>query len=329
MEQVLLLFEDKFPCWDEETVALAGEDAASLRELEEAGLLSEAGGGYVLTAAGERKRVELAEASFIPVSRIGVFNAEKALWNNRLYHLMDCRAFTGLFPMGLKEYTVNETLPYAPALSRKELWVREEGKTRYIWPEHKLVKSFLKRFPDWGVASRGKPAPGQAAMEAWLSESGAPRGSVAFNLVLRGRYDFEAYRTQERLPDDIFHIKDSDRFFFLRTSDKTPEEIYDAIGALHLFMLDQRRVYVPGYADNDSMDQENWTMLVLAADTEAELEEVRARYAADGQNLIRPAMPMYIIGTSLERLRLMHEPKANYYDWFGEDTVHIVRADEW
>ena len=273
-------------------------------------------------------RVKLARESFLPVSPIGEFNAEKALWNNRFYHLMDCRAFTGLFPMGLKEYTVDEALTYAPELPRKELWTREGGKTRYIWPEHKLVKSFLKRFPDWGMASRGKPVPGQAALDEWRAESGAKAGTVNFNLVLRGRYDFQAYRELERLPDDIFHIKDADRFFFLRTSDKTPEDIYDAIGKLHLFMLDQRRVYVPGYADDDSMDQENWTILVLAADTEAELEEVRARYSADGQNLIEPAMPMYIIGTSVERLRRMREPKANYYDWFGEDTVHIVRADE-
>ncbi|HIT03322.1 MAG TPA: hypothetical protein IAC22_02360 [Candidatus Caccocola faecipullorum] len=328
MEQELLLFEDKFPCWDEETVALAGGDAASLCELEERGLLAEAGNGYVLTAEGEKKRVELAEESFLPVSPIGEFNAEKALWNNRFYHLMDCRAFTSLFPLGLKEYTVDETLPFAPALSRKELWTREEGKTRYIWPEHKLVKSFLKRFPDWGVATRGKPVPGQAAMDEWLAESGAQAGAVNFNLVLRGRYDFQAYRGLERLPDDIFHLKDADRFFFLRTSDKTPEDIYDAIGRLHLFMLNQRRVYVPGYADVDAMDLENWTMLVLAADTEAELEEVAARYSADGQNLIAPAMPLYIIGTSVERLRRVHEPKAGHYDWFDEDTVHIVRADE-
>lgn len=328
MEQELLLFEDKFPCWDEETVALAGGDAASMRELEEQGLLSEAGSGYVLTAEGEKRRIALARESFIPVSPIGSFNAEKALWNNRLYHLMDCRAFTGVFPMGVKEYTVDETLPYAPALSREELWTRENGKIRYVWPEHRLVKSFLKRFPDWGMAARGKPAPGRAAMNEWLAESGAEAGTVNFNLVLRGRYDFEAYRTQERLPEDIFNIKDADRFFFLRTSDKSPEDIYDAIGKLHLFMLNQRRVYVPGYADDDSMDQENWTMLVLAADTEEELEAVRERYSADGQALIEPAMPMYIIGTSIERLRRMREPKANYYDWFGEDTVYIVRADE-
>lgn len=328
MEQELLLFEEKFPCWDEETVALAGGEAASLRELVDRGLLAEAGRGYVLTAEGEKTRVKLAQESFLPVTHIGEFDAEKALWNNRFYHLMDCRAFTGLFPMGLKEYAIDETLSFSPALAREELWTRERGKTRYIWPEHKLVKSFLKRFPDWGMAARGKPAPGQAAMDRWRAESGARVGTVNFNLVLRGRYDFEAYRQLERLPDDIFHLKDADRFFFLRTSDKTPEDIYDAVGALHLFMLNQRRVYIPGYADDDSMDQENWTILVLAADTEAELEEVSARYAADGQNLIGPAMPMFIIGTSAERLRRMHAPKANYYDWFGEDTVHIVRADE-
>ena len=50
-EQTLLLYEEKFPCWDEETAALAGEDAASLAELAEQGLLAEAGSGYVLTAA--------------------------------------------------------------------------------------------------------------------------------------------------------------------------------------------------------------------------------------------------------------------------------------
>ena len=30
----------------------------------------------------------------------------------------------------------------------------------------------------------------------------------------------------------------------------------------------------------------------------------------------------------VERLRRVHEPKAGHYDWFDEDTVHIVRADE-
>lgn len=33
MDRALLLFEDKFPCWDEETFALVGENVSSLSEL--------------------------------------------------------------------------------------------------------------------------------------------------------------------------------------------------------------------------------------------------------------------------------------------------------
>ena len=61
-EQTLLLYEEKFPCWDEETAALAGEDAASLAELAEQGLLAEAGNGYVLTAR-EKKCASSSRAS--------------------------------------------------------------------------------------------------------------------------------------------------------------------------------------------------------------------------------------------------------------------------
>lgn len=164
-------------------------------------------------------------------------------------------------------------------------------------------------------------------MREWMANRGALAGKVSFNLILRSRYDFDLYRKQDQMREDIFRLKDTDRLFFIRTSDKNPEDIYDAIGRLHLFLLAQRRVYIPGYADIDSQDQENWTMAVLVADTERELEEINSRYTEDGRNLIDPAMPMFIIGTSIERLRRMREPKATVYDWFCEDSVHIVRAD--
>lgn len=324
MEQTLLLFDDMFPCWDEEAVSLIDGDAASLGELEELGLLGAAGNGYVLTEDGEKVRACLAKESFLPVSHIGSFDAEKALWNNRLYLLME-RAFLGQF--GVKEYSVSETLPYVPDMPRQKLWIRENGRTRYLWPEHPLVRSFLKSFPGWGVAMRGRPAPGDSAMREWMANRGALAGKVSFNLILRSRYDFDLYRKQDQMREDIFRLKDTDRLFFIRTSDKNPEDIYDAIGRLHLFLLAQRRVYIPGYADIDSQDQENWTMAVLVADTERELEEINSRYTEDGRNLIDPAMPMFIIGTSIERLRRMRGPKATVYDWFCEDSVHIVRAD--
>ncbi|MDO4560277.1 MAG: hypothetical protein Q4C86_04935 [bacterium] len=324
MENALLLFEDKYPCWDEETFTLVGEDPAALSRLADGGLLETAGGGYILTPKGDAERLEYAQEQYLPAYPIKPFDPAGALWNNRLYLLME-RAFIGQF--GVKEYSVNESLPVFPKLSRNELWKEEKGRVRYLWPEHPLVKNFLERFPQWGVAARQSAVPGDAAMWKWAGESGAEFCIQRFNLILRSRYDFELYRKTPHLPEDIFYMKDADRLFFLRTSDKSPEEIYDAIGYLHLFMLGQRRVYIPGYADIDSHEQENWTMLVLAADTEEELAAVYQRYVLDGKNLIEPANPLFIIGTSVERLRRQSEPEATVYDWFCDKSLHIVRPD--
>lgn len=68
MDRALLLFEDKFPCWDEETFALVGENVSSLSELAGDGLLVKDGEGYVLTEKGEKKTSGVREAplSFRP-----------------------------------------------------------------------------------------------------------------------------------------------------------------------------------------------------------------------------------------------------------------------
>lgn len=325
MTRLLLLFEERFPCWDEETALLAGENPDGLRELAAAGLLKSSEGGYVLTPKGDAERLRYAENAGVPAFEITPFNPEEALWNNRLYLLME-RAFVGQF--GVKEYTLNEKLPVIPLISRYNLWRRmSDGRVKYIWPEHPLIKSFKERFPAWGVAARKLPAPGDAAMWGWTRAAGADFCIQSFNLILRSRYDFELYRKTPHMPEDIFYMKDADRLFFLRTSDKSADEIYDAIGRLHLFLLGQRRVYIPGYADIDSHEQENWTMLVLTADNEEELAAIRKRYSYDGKNLIAPANPLFIIGTSIERLRRQEEPEPTVYDWFCDKTAHIVRPD--
>lgn len=331
MERALLLFEDKFPCWNAETFVLVDEDPSYLGKLEKIGLLAAAGGGYVLTPEGEAQRLKTAEKHYLPAIP-NMFSlpitdaaAEAALWNNKLYLLME-RAFLGQF--GIKEYSVDEKLPSVPRLPREELWhTGEGGRVEYLWPKHPLLNSFMERFPLWGVAARKKTAPGYAAVRKWADDCGAKFDIQRFNLILRSRYDFELYRKMPHLPEDIFYMKDADRLFFLRTSDKTPAEIYDAIGRLHLFMLGQRRVYIPGYADIDSQEQENWTMLVLVADTEDELAAVYERYSFDGKNLIEPANPIFIVGTSIDRLRGQRRTEYTVYDWFCDRTVHIVRPD--
>ena len=122
-------------------------------------------------------------------------------------------------------------------------------------------------------------------------------------------------------------MKDADRLFFFRVTEENTDDFYTRIGLLHLFMLGQRRVYIPGYADIDSHEQENWTMAVAAADDEKSLEAISAKLQSQGRALIDPANPFFIVGTSLERLRGMQKPKDTVYDWFCEDTVHISRPD--
>ena len=52
MDQLITRFDAENPCWTAESLALAGEAAAALPDLEAAGLLEQRGGVYSLTEAG-------------------------------------------------------------------------------------------------------------------------------------------------------------------------------------------------------------------------------------------------------------------------------------
>lgn len=69
---ILLLFSDDFPCWDAETVSLAGENPETLGALEADGYISRLGEGYVLTRRGINEREITARENFVPVSKITI-----------------------------------------------------------------------------------------------------------------------------------------------------------------------------------------------------------------------------------------------------------------
>ncbi len=324
MERSILLFEPDFPCWDEETFALAGEDPVFVKKLAQAEYIKPASDGFVLTEKGEELREKQAEENWLAAAPIPDFDASRALWNNRLYLLME-RAFIGQF--GVKEYSVDETLPVVPAISSNELFKIENGQVEYLWEKHPLIKSFIGEFPNSGVGARGITPPGQEALDAWTAKTKAPTGSLHTNLILRSRYDFELYRKEPQFKSDKYKMKDADRLFFFRVEENTTEDFYRDLGYLHLFMLAQKRIYIPGYGDIDSQDQENWTMAVVVADSEKSLEKISAEIATQGKALINPMPPLFIIGTSIERLKKQGKPKDTVYDWFCEDTVHITRPD--
>lgn len=323
MTALTLLFDEENPCWDHESLALAGEDPEGLEELLRLGLAEGIGGtGAILTEKGMEERARLAVDMGIPVAPYRAKDPSRSLWRTKVQHLID-RAFLGRW--GLKEFSVGEPLPVVPYLQGEDLYRLDGDSFRFGWEENPLVRSFCDRFNRWGVAAREFPAPGDPQLMEWIKETGCPTGSVEVDVLLRSGYDFDHYRTMETRPTDRFKLQNADRLFCFKPG--STEEVLTQIGHIHLFMLGQRRVYIPGWSDFDSADQENWTMILLIADDERELDDLQARLAPWEKPLIEPANPLFILGTSLEKLREVKEPKETIYDWFCDDLRHIARPD--
>ena len=322
-EAALLLYEPSAPCWDEETFVLAGEAPGTADRLTSLGLLEKTAGGCILTAKGLAEREAAGRENYIAAEPLPPFEAAEALWNNRLHLLMD-KKFTGRF--GVKDYSVGETLAVVPLLPREKLFSVSEGRVSFVWQQEPLIKSFVEAFPKWGVSARDETPPGDEALREWAAVNGARQGGVSFNLLLRSRYDFELYRTVPPYPADKYKMKDCDRFFFTHVSEGSLDEYLETLALLQIFWLAQKRVYIPGYVQLDSQDQEAWTMSVAVADDEAELARIALRLEKSGKGLLTSVCPLFVIGTSVERLR--HSVHFDtVYDWFCDDTVHIARPD--
>lgn len=322
-ESCLLLFSHERPCWDEETLALAGEAPQALEELLKSGDLMRVAAGYGLTPQGVRTRERVSRELCVPVRSAGEVRAGTALERNRLEQFLD-RAF--MTDWGIKEASVGETFPVVPCLPDDRYFAIMDGRVRALWPDEPIVKSFLEAFPHWGVAARNLPAPGQEALDRWAAENGAWSGTLTFDFVLRSRYDFNHYKDLDPLPSDRFRFLNADRLFAQKVRGRA-EDLLPLIGRLHVFLMEQRRIYVPGWFDIDREEQEDWVLLALATDTEAQLASLTTTLRAWGHDLIDPANPLYVVGTSIERLRAQREQKRTLYDWFQEETIRILRPD--
>ncbi|MDY4033228.1 MAG: hypothetical protein SOY64_09280 [Pyramidobacter sp.] len=328
MESALLLFSPELPCWDAETASLAGSDPGDLEGLSAARLLAPSGGGLVLTAAGAAARERVSRELCVPAVPMRAFArgevaAREALELNRMAQLLD-RSF--MTDWGVKEITVSERFPVVPCLSDDRYFALENGRARALWPDEPLVKSFKKAFPNCGYESRHMPAPGPQALERWAARNGAPQGTLTVDFVLRHRHDFNHYRRYEPLPTDVFRFVDAGLIMARKVAGR-PEELLPFLGKVHVFFMEQRRAYIPGWFDMDHDEQEPWKLLTLVTDGEAQLEWLTSVLRGWGKALIEPAAPMFILGTSIERMRAQREPARMFYDWFQEHTVRILRPD--
>lgn len=328
MESLLLLFTDSLPCWDEETVKIAGENPDSLHSLAEDGDLLPMSGGYVLTQKGLITRENAAKDLYLPVTPAEIISdASKALSLleiNRMTQFLD-RAF--VTDWGIKEVTTRESFPVMPCLKDDEYFAFEGERVKATWPEHDTVRRFLADFPNVGVAARKFPAPGQKGLDEWASRNNLDYGEFTVDFVLRSRADFNHYKNYPQFESDRYKFLDSDQLFAHKVSG-SPQELLPFIGKIHMLLTLQRRIYLPGWFDIDHDENEDWHLLALVTDSECELETLTLTLRSWGHELIDPVRPMFIIGTSIERLRNQSEQKRTIYDWFAEDTVKILRPDE-
>jgi hypothetical protein len=328
MENLLLLFTPELPCWNYETVSVAGENPEGLEALAETGDLIRIGEGYVLTEQGTVTRERIAAEMYIPVAPISklITDSEKAnelLGLNIMTQYLD-KAF--VTDWGIKEITVREVFPVMPCLNDDEYFAFRDGKVIALWPNHPLVMDFMEAFPNWGVSARKLATPSQEGLDAWALAKGLNYGTLTVDFMLRSRADFNHYKNYPQLPSDRFRFLDADRLFVHKVKGE-PANLLPFIGKLHIFMTEQRRIYLPGWFDIDHDQNEDWNLLAFVTDTEIQLDSLTKTLRAWGHDLINPVNPLFILGTSIERLRAQAEQKRTIYDWFQEETIRIMRPD--
>ena len=329
MESLLLLFTDSLPCWDEETVKIAGENPDGLKALSESGDLLPVSGGYVLTEKGLITRENAAKDLYLPIIPAEIISDESKAHHlleiNRMTQLLD-RAF--VTDWGIKEVTTRETFPIMPCLKDDEYFAFSGERVIATWPEHETVKRFLSDFPNVGVAARKFPAPAQNGLDEWALRNNLAYGELTVDFVMRSRADFNHYKNYPQLESDKYKFLDSDQLFAHKVfCPSSPEELLPFIGKLHILLTLQRRIYLPGWFDIDHDENEDWHLLAFVTDSESELETLTRTLRSFGHELINPVNPLFIIGTSIERLRNQTEQKRTIYDWFCDETVKILRPD--
>lgn len=327
MESLLLLFTESLPCWDEESVKVAGENPESLKALANAGYIMPLSGGYVLTQKGITAREIAAQELYLPVTPARIITdeseARKLLEINRMSQYLD-RAF--VTDWGIKEVTTRESFPLMPCLNDDEYFAFDGERIIATWLEHDTMKKFLADFPNYGVAARKFPAPAQSGLDDWAKRNSLQYGTFTADFVMRCRADFNHYKNYPQLESDRYKFLDSDQLFAQKV-DGSPEDLLPFVGKLHIFLTLQRRIYLPGWFDIDHDENEDWHLLALVTDSESQLEALTRTLRSWGHELINPVNPLFILGTSIERLRAQKEQERTIYDWFQEETVRIMRPD--
>jgi hypothetical protein len=323
MENVLLLFDEENPCWTRPMLSLANEEAADalLRE----GFLLREGEILFLAPEGVERFRALREESFLSL-RPGVsgpeMDREREARRSLLRMFLDKRH---LQRWGLKEYN-KPFLFDVPNLDEEELFSIDGGELVWRYQESAVFVKMARDFPHTGMAARAYPAPDIARISGWMTSFMPKRRTVTTDLLYRSRYDFRAYARFPKLPADPCDMLNTDRFFCFFTPPPLPENertMLKTLGEFQMYMTMLRRMYMPGYVDRDSLDQDGVNWLIYIHERETDAVGCAELLSRRGRSLDGPAAPLEIWSLSLQAL-LEHEETSETIHDLLPDVAHPI-----
>ncbi len=326
MERLLLLFDEENPFWNKELANLAGEDPQGLDSLLREGLLKRTPlGNYRLSRRGRDVLLDYGKCWGVPMPLPKDADEENALWTTKFRLLFDS-SFIGRW--SLKEYRQNVILSFYPGLSRHEAWISDdEGRIRWLYPDHPMVRALLERYPDTGMSARekGRPDPGEA--EKWFRTNGFPEGRLPVTVLFLSRYDFPHYARIHPLPQDTWRFMNADRMFCFRPPEPSRENLplfVDRIAAVHQFLLYYRHVHLPGYTHFDTENQENLNWVLWVTENDKDAESLLRLLDSNGPFLADFELPLDLRTVSLETLEKIRHPYETIYDLLFQESSKIA-----
>lgn len=314
-ENVLLLFEEGYPCWNAETVTKAGEDPDDLQALERMGLLERTDGGTFQLSDEGRDKFIFQAGEFFFDARPAPPSADPELDLRRLElkQLLDA-SFVGRW--GLKKFFSGKKILYFPGLPSEKIFQKGKGAPKWLYPEAGEIRAIDSRFP---LRRKTDPDITPEDIRCWMAERNIGQGIFEADLLLLHYCDFEYYMHVIPPATDTEKFLHCDRFFFqlARKSYFTdPSELYDFIGRFHLLLFYYRHLGLPGSFDLDIHQQENISVLIFVTETEREAEEFYSIYHPAGEELMGPARPMEIEVLSMEALKGNRGKEESHFDLF-------------
>ncbi len=268
-EDMLLLFDELNPCWTADTLKVSKVDLRQAETCVEEGVLRKESGVYFLSSSGIVRFEQLAGQFGLPLKPGFAENIDRAREAKRsgLERLLDCRHAQR---RGIKEFS----RPFSfdvPCCGDEKTFAFDGEKLVWLYTEWPFYKNLMKYFPRAEGRRGERTAAGPDGIEQWLQRHMPEKRLVEADLLYKSHYDFTHYSGFPRIATDAYGFLNTDRFLFFLAPAPCPENLdcyWTILGDFHLFLTMLRHLYLPGYLDNDSLEQYSFTWLFFAYERE-------------------------------------------------------------